>query len=112
MAIEVRKAGQVSIVSIKGALRLGESEIALRDKVKDLLDKGERKLILDMTGVPSMDSSGVGQVVACHVRIKNAGGSVKLVQKGWTHDLFVTVQLHRVFDIYEDLEGALGSFVA
>ena len=109
MTIDVRKKGRVCILDISGEIKIGVTA-QLRDKVKELLSTGERILILNMLKVPWLDSSAVGETVACRNRIVDRDGQVKLVLKGKAHDIFVKAELQKVMAIYEDLEEALASF--
>jgi anti-anti-sigma regulatory factor len=63
-----------------------------------------------MLKVPWMDSSGIGEVVACYKRARDAKGELKVVMKGKSHDLFTFYELHKVCELYESLEDALGAF--
>ena len=110
MRIKQRRAGNVNVLELAGKMTIGEGDVQLRTVVRELLDQGERLFIFDMLGVPMLDSASVGEVVACHRRACEIGGSIKLVVKGKVHDTFTMTHLDRVFEIFSDIEGALGSF--
>ena len=110
LQIGVRKQGAVSILDIAGELKLGEATIKLREKSRQLVAAGERSFILNMLDVPWLDSSGIGEVFASYKRARAEGGVVKLVLRGKSLSLFTLTELHRVFEIFPDVDAALGSF--
>jgi len=111
MKIEVRKMGKVSIVDVTGKMSLGEGDDALRDRVKALVDGGDTLILLNLLHVPHMDSASIGEVVACHKRAVEKGGTVKVVIQGKVHETFNMARLYRVFEIFSDVESALADFV-
>ena len=110
MKIDVRKKGKICIVDISGEIKIGPATTQLRDKSKELLGSGERTFVYNMSRVPWVDSSGVGEVVACRNRVVDRDGQIKVVLEGKAHDIFVKSELQKVMEIYEDLEEALASF--
>jgi anti-sigma B factor antagonist len=112
MAVDTRKIGKACILTISGELKLGPSVDQLRNAFKARIDEGERFFVFDMLKVPWMDSSGIGEVVACYKRTRDAKGELKVVMKGKSHDLFTFYELHKVCELHETLNEALGSFAA
>ena len=110
MKVKIRKKGPVSMLYIVGKLTIPR-EVQLREVVNDLLGAGERLFVLNMTLCPYLDSAGLGETVASWQRIQDSGGRVVLVMTGKTHSLFVMTGLNRVFEIFEDEEEALASFI-
>ena len=108
--IEIEMRGNVSVVHIGGEIALGKSTALLSRKTRELVDSGVRKIVLDMQNVPWLDSSGMGEVFACYKRARARGGVVKLVLSGKSRSLFTFTELHRVFEIFDDLEEAVNSF--
>lgn len=112
MKLDERHSGDVTVVAVKGDITIGASgEGLLKDKIHSLIQQGRKKLVLDLSGVPYMDSAGLGRLVQSHVTVTNAGGSLKLV--GLTtrlNDLLVVTRLATVFDSYDTEAAALGSF--
>jgi anti-sigma B factor antagonist len=79
MTLTAREAKGVIIFDIKGDLILTTvEEIALHRSVKEMLGKGKRKFLFNCAGVPFMDSTGVGELLACYVSVQNARGKLKL----------------------------------
>ena len=111
MKINVRKNEEVCILEISGKIVLGEPTKQLRESFKELLGEGERIFVLDMANVPWMDSSAIGEVVACRNRIVAVDGKIRAVLNHEMHDMFTLFELQRVLKYYEDIERALASLV-
>lgn len=111
MKATVRKLGRVAIVDIVGKITIGEGDVMLREKVHELLDAGENRILLNLEKVKYMDSAGIGELVACYKRAKEKDGTVKLLNpSGKVYDLLQLTKLEEVFDTYRDEGEALGSF--
>lgn len=112
MKLDERHSGDVTVVAVTGDITIGAGgEGLLKDKIHSLIQQGRKKLVLDLSRVPYMDSAGLGRLVQSHVTVTNAGGSLKLV--GLTtrlNDLLVVTRLATVFDSYETEAAALSSF--
>ena len=69
MKASTRQVDGVTIVDLSGRITLGEGSVVLRDTVKDLLGKGQKKILLNLGDVSYIDSSGIGELVAgLHLR--------------------------------------------
>jgi anti-sigma B factor antagonist len=111
MKATVRKLGRVAVVDIVGKITIGEGDVLLREKVHELLDAGENRILLNLEKVKYMDSAGIGELVACYKRAKEKDGTVKLLNpSGKVYDLLQLTKLEEVFDTYRDEGEALGSF--
>ena len=110
MSVEVRKVGKIAIFDFDGTLTLGKGCEELRAKFKAALEGGDQRFVFNMLKVPFLDSSGVGEVIACHKRARDKDGLIKLALKGKSHELFVFWELHKLFTIYDDVESALAGF--
>jgi anti-anti-sigma regulatory factor len=111
MKLNVRKEGKLCVFEFSGTLAIGEGTKTLRRTFREQIGEGERLYIFNMLEVPWLDSSAIGEVVACHKRARDADAVVKLVMKDRAHDIFTNLELQRVFDIFETMEPALASFV-
>jgi len=111
MKATTRKLGKVSVVDISGKITIGEGDVQLREKVNELLDAGESRILLNLEKVKYMDSAGIGELVACYKRAVEKEGTVKLLNpSGKVYDLLQLTKLEEVFDTYKDEGEALGSF--
>ncbi len=109
--IQEREAGDVTILDMSGKVTIGEGSVALRSAIRGLLEKGRKKILLNLSGVGYIDSSGIGELVASFTAINKEGGQLKLLnltQK--LQDLLAITKLLTVFDVYETEADALGSY--
>lgn len=107
----VRRSDDVTIVDLSGRIVLGESIDGIHDLIKQALEIGERKFLLNMASVSYMDSSGIGELVRSCVRVTSSGGEMKLVhvQSRIANILHIT-KLRNVFELFTDEVAALSSF--
>lgn len=111
MKVSIRKEGDVSVVDLSGKITIGEGDVVLRDKVSELLELREKKILLNLEKVSYMDSAGIGELVACYKRAKERGGIVKLLKpSGKVYDLLQLTKLEEVFETFKDESEALTSF--
>jgi anti-sigma B factor antagonist len=103
--------GDVIIVDVSGRLTLGEGTSVLRTMMRELVEGGSRRIVLNMADVTYMDSSGIGELVAAYTTIATAGGAVKLLNLAKrVHELLYITKLYTVFESFEDEASAVGSF--
>ena len=113
MKVGSRQVDGVTIVDCSGRITLGEGSVILRDMVRDLLSKGNKKIVLNLAEVNYIDSSGIGELVSAFTTTKNQGGELKLASLSKrVHDLLEMTRLVTVFDIQRDEASALKSFAA
>ncbi len=106
-----RRVDDVVIVELKGKLTLGGGDVQLRQVMNDLLDRGEKKILLDLGGVGYMDSAGTGELVAAYTSASNQQAEVKLLNlTAKTRELLQFTQLISVFEDYSDVAEAVHSF--
>jgi len=111
LEVNQRQAGDVTILDMKGAVRIGEGSITLRDAIRGLADEGKKKIILNLAGVNYVDSSGIGELIANYTTVSRQGGQLKLLNlTDRIQNLLVITKLLTVFDAYEDESEALKSF--
>ncbi len=106
-----RQVNGVTVVDMSGRITLGEGSVILREAVKDLLGKGQKKILLNLGDVTYIDSSGIGELVSAFTSVRNQGGELKLLNlTKKVHDLLQITKLYTVFDIRDDEAGAIQSF--
>lgn len=111
MTIKEKMYGDVAVLSLKGNLMGDPDTTDVRDKIYSLLQDDVKKIILDMSKVKWINSSGLGTLIAAMTSVKNKGGDMKLA--GVTEkveSLFMITQLIKVFKTYENVDRALASF--
>jgi len=108
----VRRMGDVAIVDLEGRLTLGEGCGVLRSTVKDLIARGDKKILLNLKEVTYIDSSGLGQMISSYASVSDAGGTIKMLNaQSRVHDLLTVTKLYSVFESFNDESVALISFV-
>ncbi len=111
MNITKRQEDGVVILDLDGKIVLGEGDETLRNSVREVVGAGHRKVVLNLARVPYVDSAGLGELVRCHTRVVQAGGSVKLLNlTARLQDLLQITKLVTVFDTFETEESAIASF--
>ena len=111
MKASTRQVDGVTIVDLSGRITLGEGSVVLRDTVKDLLGKGQKKILLNLSDVSYIDSSGIGELVSAFTSVRNQGGELKLLNlTKKVHDLLQITKLYTVFDVKDDEATAITAF--
>src|SRR5919197_735514 len=111
MKSNTRQVNGVTIVDLSGRITLGEGSILLRDMVRDLVTKGQRKILLNLGEVTYIDSSGIGELVSAFTSVRNQGGELKLLNlTKKVHDLLQITKLYTVFDVKDEEATAVSSF--
>jgi anti-sigma B factor antagonist len=111
MQLRERRVGEVTILDVAGELTVNDDLGALKQKVASLLLKGSKSLIFNLGELTHADSSGLGELVACHATAWRGGATVKLANAGrGLQDMLVLTKLLSIFDSYDSEEEALQSF--
>src|SRR5207237_10890569 len=101
MQTTTRQQGDVTVVNVSGRITLGEGNVALREIVRDLAEKGQKRIVLNLADVNYMDSSGLGELVKTHTTLRNQSGQLKLANLNKRlHDLLQMTRLSAVVDIH------------
>ncbi len=111
--VTIRQAGNVAVVDLSGRITLGEGSGSIRDTVKELVEKGERNVLLNLAEVTYIDSAGLGELVGSYATTTNRGGRLKLVHaQKRVSDVLQITKLYTVFEVFSDEAAALRSFPA
>lgn len=111
MKASTRQVNGITVVDLSGRITLGEGSVVLRDTVRDLIGKGEKRILLNLGDVTYIDSSGIGELVSAFTTVRNQGGELKLLNlTKKVHDLLQITKLYTVFDVKDDESSAVGSF--
>ena len=109
--LTTRQVGDVTVIDVAGRITLGEGSSVLRDALRDLVSKGQKKILLNLGEVSYIDSSGIGELVSGFTTVTNSGGALKLLNLNKrVKDLLQITKLYTVFDVHEDEAGAIRSF--
>ena len=105
-----RVVGGVTVVDISGSVSLIEAR-ALSELVQELVEKGRKKIILNLRDVHYLDSSGIGQIVSGYATVKKNGGQMKILHLSKkVQDLLSVTSLYKIFEEFSDEELAVQSF--
>jgi anti-sigma B factor antagonist len=109
-----RVVGDVVVVQVSGEITLGKGgDAALKDRIRGLIDRGHRRLVVDLAEVTFLDSAGLGELVQAYATTKNKGGALKLARPPKRiRDLLTITKLVTVFECYDREEDAVASFAA
>src|ERR1700759_3499941 len=106
-----RDVGGVAVIDMDGRITLGEGTGLLRDLVREKIDAGHKKILMNMAGINYIDSTGLGELVGVYRQGKNQGGELKLLTLNKkVSDLLQITKLYTVFDIHNDEAQAVSSF--
>ena len=113
MTIEERSVGPVTILALSGRLVLDDGDTLLRQRVDDLVTRGQLKIIADLTALDYVDSAGIGVLIAKYLSLRRKGGDLKLLRlSSRTHHALEITHLLTVFEAFETEEDAVRSFGA
>ncbi|MET9612006.1 anti-sigma factor antagonist [Kitasatospora indigofera] len=111
MNVSTRTSGDVTVLSFKGKITIGVGDVQLRSAVREALDGGATKILLDLADVTTVDSSGVGELVGSYTTANNRGAKLALLNlPPKVHDILVITQLISVFDVFDNEDEAVRSF--
>lgn len=102
---------EIAVLEPRGSLIGGEETDELKSKAHDLLEQGNRKLVLDLGGVTYINSTGIGALVGIHTMYTKSQGKIKLCNMGkGVQNVFVITRLSSVFDVEETRDVAVKNF--
>ena len=111
MKSQVRDRGDVRIVELSGKITIGSGDVKIRELIDEALAAGKKNIVLDLAGVSTIDSSGIGEMVACYTTVTKKGGHLKLLRLSpKINDILQVTQLITVFEVFEDEAEAVRSF--
>ena len=101
----------VEIIKLDGKITIGSGDQQLREVIGNAMSAPNAKILLDMSGVTTIDSSGIGELVGSYTTVTNRGGRLKLLHlPAKLNELLHVTQLITVFEVYDSEQEALGSF--
>ncbi len=113
MKATIRERDGVSIIELKGKITIGVGDVAFRETVHKALETGAKKLVVNLGEVTTIDSSGIGELVAAFTTVSNRGGKLRLCKiPPKVDDILQITQLIQVFDIHDDEDEAIAAFTA
>jgi anti-sigma B factor antagonist len=111
LQISIRESGDVTIVDLRGRSTIdGESEL-LDNRLRKLIANGVRRVLLNLTDLTQVDSSGVGVIIDTYVSLKDQGGNLKLLcPRGRVREVLRVLRLLEIIPYIENETKALASF--
>jgi len=101
----------ITVVEISGRLNLGNSLLGIESGIRRLIEAGARKLIVDLSAVNYIDSSGIGMLVACAGQLEQSSGRMRIAgASGAVAKAFDTVHMERITPLDSTVEQALAGF--
>ena len=111
MKATTRDVNGIEIIKLDGKITIGAGDQQLRDVIANAVAAGKNKILLDLSGVTTIDSSGIGELVGSYTTVTNRGGKLKLLHlPAKLNELLHVTQLITVFEVYEDETEAANSF--
>jgi anti-sigma B factor antagonist len=111
MKANSRSVDDVEIISLQGKITIGSGDTQLREVITNAVNAGKNKILLDLSGVTTSDSSGIGELVGSYTTATNRGGKLKLLHlPAKLNELLHVTQLITVFEVYENEAEAIASF--
>ena len=111
MKSNIRDVGETRIIELGGKITIGTGDVKIRELISQALDDAKKDILFDLGAVTAIDSSGIGEMVACYTTVKKRGGQLKLMHLSpKINDILQVTQLITVFEVYDDEREALGSF--
>ena len=110
MQIKEQMSGDAAVMELRGKLMGGPETKSIHEKVKELIEAGTNKVVIDLGKVTWMNSTGLGAMMASLTSLRNAGGDLKLARvTDKVKSLFMITQLITIFDTYDSVEQALAA---
>lgn len=101
----------VEVISLQGKITIGAGDTQLREVIANAVNSGKTNILLDLSGVTTIDSSGIGELVGSYTTVTNRGGKLKLLHlPAKLNELLHVTQLITVFEVYENEDEAAASF--
>ena len=111
MEMTERTVGGVTILDLVGRLTIGDGAQLLKDKTESLVFQSRKQIIVNLAGVPYIDSGGLGQLVSCYTTVTRAGGRLTLINlNAKNHDLLSITKLVSVFETFDSESEAIASY--
>ena len=111
MKLSTKEVNGITLIALEGSVMGGPDATALNDALHKLTEKGKKNVIVDLSGVQSMNSSGLGMLIGALTTVRNAGGELKIgAASKKIESLLVITKLTNVFELYPTIKKAIESF--
>jgi anti-anti-sigma factor len=111
LEISVRESNGVYFVAVHGRLTIGDPSDHLNDQAVAMMKKGARNIIIDLNGIPQIDSSGISSLVRISIALAREGGALHLVcGQGRVRDALTVTRLVEAIPTFDSESAALACF--
>jgi anti-sigma B factor antagonist len=111
MKVTERQVSGVTILDFSGRITLGDASALLRNTIRDVVSGGTKNLLLNLSQVPFIDSSGIAELVNAIVAVRREGGDVKLLHlTRKVRDTVEILKLGAIFELFDDEALAVKAF--
>lgn len=109
LLVQSRAEGAWTVVDVEGEVDLSTAS-SLRDRIVELVEKGSRQIVINLQGVPFMDSTGLGVLVGSLKRVREREGTLALAGvRRPVHRVLSLTGMDKVFPIHASVAEATGS---
>lgn len=103
-------APDITVFEISGRMNLSNELISIENAIRGLIDRGARKMVIDLANLNSIDSAGIGTLVSCSGHMEHAGGKLRVAgAHGTVAKVFAMVHMERILPLDADLKSAAES---
>jgi anti-anti-sigma factor len=111
LEISAHEEAGIQFVEVKGRLTIGDASEHLNDFVQKLMKQGARKVVVNLSDIPQIDSSGISVLVKLSISLARLGGSLHLVcLPGRVRDALTVTRLVEAIPTFETEEAAAQTF--
>ncbi len=111
LEVSSHETGGIQFVEVHGRLTIGEPSEQLSDFVQKLMQRGSRKIIVNLNDIPQIDSSGISVLVKLSISLARQGGALHLVSgQGRVRDALTVTRLVEAIPTFETVELAKTGF--
>jgi anti-sigma B factor antagonist len=111
MRIKTSEKYEAVIIELKGNVMGGEDTKDFNDTLHKLVDEGKTNLVVDLSDVKFMNSSGLGMLIGGLTTMKKADGHFKLANvTDKIESLLIITKLITIFETYDSVDKAVESF--
>ena len=111
LKIDHREREGIEIVDLDGRLMFGEEDLQFRNEIDTLVRTGKNRVVLNLTGLAEVDTTGLGTLLFALAKLRKAGGGLALLNLRSSHiELLELAKLETVFEVFDDEQEAINSF--
>lgn len=113
LKISARRSGDITILDLEGRVTIGRDNDSLNNRLQDLAHQDVKKVLVNLTNVAQLDSSGLSTLVRAYISFQNSGGSMKLLHPGGhVREVLDLTHLTKTIPTLDDEALAIASFAA